>query len=39
VLFGAGGAGAHATEEWVSISQLASTTRILVAVAHELCGP
>jgi acetylornithine deacetylase len=39
VLFGAGGAGAHATEEWVSISELVSSTRILVAVARELCGP
>ncbi len=39
VLFGAGGAGAHATEEWVSISQVASVTRILVAVARELCAP
>ena len=38
VLFGAGGAGAHATEEWVSVSQLVSTTRILVAVARELCA-
>ena len=38
VLFGAGGAGAHATEEWVSVSQLVSTTRILVAVAREICA-
>jgi acetylornithine deacetylase len=38
VLFGAGGVGAHATEEWVSISELVSATRILVAVARDVCG-
>jgi acetylornithine deacetylase len=36
VLFGAGGVGAHATEEWVRVSELVSATRILVAVADEL---
>jgi acetylornithine deacetylase len=38
VLFGASGAGAHAAEEWVSIRDVVSATRILVAVARDLCG-
>jgi acetylornithine deacetylase len=39
VLFGAGGTGAHAAEEWVSIPDAVATTRILIAVARTLCGP
>ncbi len=38
VLFGASGAGAHAAEEWVSVPDAVAATRILVAVARELCG-
>jgi acetylornithine deacetylase len=38
VLFGAGGHGAHAAEEWVSIPDTVSTTRILLAVAQSLCA-
>jgi acetylornithine deacetylase len=37
VLFGAGGTGAHASEEWVSIADAVSATRILVAVAGAFC--
>ena len=37
VLFGASGTGAHASEEWVSIADAVSTTRILVAVARAFC--
>jgi acetylornithine deacetylase len=38
VLFGAGGAGAHAAEEWVRIPDAVSTTRILIAAAQDLCA-
>jgi acetylornithine deacetylase len=38
VMFGPGGEGAHAVEEWVSLSQTEAVTRILVAVARRLCG-
>ncbi len=37
VLFGASGTGAHASEEWVSISSGVSATRILIAVASAFC--
>jgi acetylornithine deacetylase len=38
VLFGPGGAGAHATEEWVGIADTLACTGVLVAVAKELCA-
>jgi acetylornithine deacetylase len=37
VMFGPGGAGAHAVEEWVSISDTEAVTRILVDVAKRIC--
>jgi acetylornithine deacetylase len=39
VLFGPVGEGAHAVEEWVSISDTVTVTRILIAVASRLCAP
>jgi acetylornithine deacetylase len=38
VLFGPGGDGAHATEEWVSISDTEAVARTLIAVAARLCA-
>jgi acetylornithine deacetylase len=38
VLFGPGGEGAHAVEEWVSVSDTVAVTRTLVAVASRLCA-
>jgi acetylornithine deacetylase len=38
VLFGAGGTGAHTTEEWVSIPDALASLRILIAVATALCA-
>ncbi len=38
VVFGPTGEGAHAAEEWVSISSTEAVTRILVAVAAEVCA-
>jgi acetylornithine deacetylase len=38
VMFGPSGAGAHAMEEWVSISDTEAVTRILVAVARRICA-
>jgi acetylornithine deacetylase len=38
VMFGPSGAGAHAVEEWVSIADTESVTRILVDVASRLCA-
>jgi len=38
VLFGPGGEGAHATEEWVSVSDTEAVARILVGTAERLCG-
>jgi acetylornithine deacetylase len=38
VLFGPGGEGAHAFEEWVSISDTESVARTLVATARRLCA-
>jgi acetylornithine deacetylase len=38
VMFGPSGAGAHAKEEWVSISDTEAVTRILVAVARRICA-
>jgi acetylornithine deacetylase len=38
LLFGPGGAGAHAVEEWADLDQLAACVEVLVAVAKEFCG-
>jgi acetylornithine deacetylase len=38
VLFGASGTGAHASEEWVSITDAVAAARILVAVARSFCA-
>jgi acetylornithine deacetylase len=38
VLFGPGGEGAHAIEEWVSLSDTEAVARTLVGVAERLCA-
>src|SRR5262249_53358008 len=38
VLFGPGGEGAHAVEEWVSLSDTEAVARTLVSVATRLCA-
>jgi acetylornithine deacetylase len=38
VLFGPGGEGAHAIEEWVSLADTTAVSRTLLAVAHRLCA-
>jgi acetylornithine deacetylase/succinyl-diaminopimelate desuccinylase-like protein len=38
VLFGPRGEGAHAIEEWVSLSSTAAVARVLTDVATRLCG-
>jgi acetylornithine deacetylase/succinyl-diaminopimelate desuccinylase family protein len=38
VMFGPGGAGAHETEEWVSVSDTATVRRVLVELARRVCG-
>jgi acetylornithine deacetylase len=38
VLFGPGGEGAHAVEEWVSLAGTAAVARTLVATAEEFCA-
>jgi acetylornithine deacetylase len=38
VLFGPGGEGAHAAEEWVSLSDTEAVTRTLVEVARRVCA-
>ena len=38
VLFGPGGAGAHAAEEWVSLRDTELVTQTLVEVARRFCG-
>jgi acetylornithine deacetylase len=38
VLFGPRGEGAHATEEWVSLSDTAAVARTLVGVAQRICA-
>jgi acetylornithine deacetylase len=38
VMFGPGGEGAHAAEEWVSISDTVAVTRTLTGVAARLCA-
>jgi acetylornithine deacetylase len=37
VMFGPGGEGAHAIEEWVSLSDTEAVTRALVGVAASVC--
>ena len=37
VLFGPGGEGAHAVEEWVSIGDTVHVAQTLVAVAERFC--
>jgi len=39
VMFGPGGEGAHAIEEWVSLTDTEKVARILVGVAERVCGP
>ena len=38
VLFGPGGEGAHAIEEWVSLSGTEAVTRTLIGVATRMCA-
>ena len=38
VMFGASGEGAHAIEEWVSLSDTESVARTLIGVAQSICG-
>jgi acetylornithine deacetylase len=38
VMYGAGGAGAHAAEEWVSVADTIAVTETLVAAARRICG-
>jgi acetylornithine deacetylase len=38
VMFGPGGAGAHADEEWVSIPDTAAVAETLIAVARRICA-
>jgi acetylornithine deacetylase len=38
VMFGPGGEGAHAVEEWVSVADTVAVTQILVEAARELAG-
>jgi acetylornithine deacetylase len=38
VMLGPGGAGAHALEEWVSLSDTEALTRTLIGVAQRICG-
>ncbi|MGN6810118.1 MAG: M20/M25/M40 family metallo-hydrolase, partial [Thermomicrobiales bacterium] len=38
VIFGPGGAGAHAAEEWVSLAQTQQCADILVATSAEFCA-
>jgi acetylornithine deacetylase len=38
VVFGPGGAGAHAVVEWVDLEQVRQCYEILLATAEEFCG-
>jgi acetylornithine deacetylase len=38
VVFGPGGEGAHAVEEWVDLSEVEQCARVLAGVAAEWCG-
>jgi acetylornithine deacetylase len=37
VMFGPGGGGAHAAEEWVSLADTEAVARVLVGVAERMC--
>jgi acetylornithine deacetylase len=39
VVFGPGGAGAHAVEEWADLDQLEACADILLATVIDFCGP
>jgi len=39
VMFGPGGEGAHAIEEWVSVADTVAVTEVLIEVARALCSP
>jgi acetylornithine deacetylase len=38
VVFGPGGAGAHATEEWVDLASVETCAKVLLATAEEFCA-
>jgi acetylornithine deacetylase len=38
VMYGAGGAGAHAAVEWVGVADTIAVTETLIAVARRICG-
>ena len=38
VVFGPGGAGAHAVEEWVDLGEVEQCARVLAGVATQWCG-
>jgi di/tripeptidase len=38
VMFGAGGHGAHAVDEWVSVDDSVLVTQALIAAAKRLCA-
>ena len=38
VMYGAGGTGAHAVEEWVSVADSVAVTQTLIDVARSFCG-
>ena len=38
VVFGPGGAGAHAVEEWADLEQLAACADVLAATAASFCA-
>ena len=38
VVFGPGGEGAHALEEWVELADVERCAQVLLAAATELCG-
>jgi acetylornithine deacetylase len=38
VMFGPGGEGAHAIEEWVSVRDTVAVTEVLIEVARALCS-
>jgi acetylornithine deacetylase len=38
VMYGAGGAGAHAAEEWVSVADTIAVTETLIAAARGICA-
>jgi acetylornithine deacetylase len=38
VLFGPGGEGAHATDEWVSLSDTEAVARTLISLATRFCA-